>query len=151
MKRSIWFCLSALIFGGIAGFAMGYLRCRADITVKPAFEVQESRVDFENDKFILKTETVQRSATLLDTSLWVVTITDKASGQSIALLTSHPSFITDPWDDFPKFSETSDGFRYTSDIAVLAMKWPKISFQYQGEFKPEEGADSSYYLGAPQR
>jgi hypothetical protein len=148
MKRYLWLYPLVLVTGGIAGFEIGYLRCMADFTGKPPFVVVESRVDFENDKFILKTKTVQRSTpALLDTSRWVVTITDKASGQSMALMTSHPSFTTDPWDDFPKFSETSDGFRYTSDIAVLTMKWPEMSFRYQSGFS----VDDSCYLGAPRR
>lgn len=126
-------------FGGIflgigallISFTAGWIKGSVTSGSEPAFYTRESTVDFENEKWILKTESVHRSGGFLDVNRWVVTLTDKASGQSLALLTAHPSFQKEPWTDMPLFSQTPDGFRYACDICSLVMKWPEIDFNFE--------------------
>jgi len=127
------------------------MRACAALSTEHPFRTIDSQLNFENERWLLNTETVHRTRAFFDTSRWVVTMTDKSSGQFIALLTGHPSFTTDPWNTSLKFSRTAEGFSYTNDVASFSMKWPEIDFHYQKGFEPGEGYSAPFYLGSPRR
>ena len=152
-----WRNILLLIGGGVVvGIFVGFVVCLSLVGPyfgrnKTVFGVHDSQVDFENDDLLLKTDTVYRNGPVFfDVGRWVVTLTHKRSGQSIALLTSYPSFQSDPTDVHPHFKSDASGFTYESDVAVFRMDWPKVDIRLKPDMEGDAGAWSKWYhLGGP--
>ena len=151
-KNSFLLIAGGVAFGTLAGFIVcGSLLGPYFGRNTTVFQVHDSRIDFENNELILKTDTVLRNGpAFFDVGRWVVTLTHKPSNQSIALLTSYPSFQSDVTDAYPNFKLGENGFSYESDFAILRMEWPKIDFLVKAEMRASSDEWTKWYhLGGP--